>query len=135
MTSPLKGFWSFSTFRLEPSLQTPPMYCWFSCLYGFMWSRLCWQIASIYPKTHLPARPRTGMQVNGTHLTDLTLGGNLHTVHGGFQLKPGSIQFDPTTGIASGELIVDANSGDSGNGMRDRKMKREILETQKYPDI
>jgi polyisoprenoid-binding protein YceI len=66
---------------------------------------------------------------------DFTLGGNLHTVHGGFQLKAGSIQFDPTAGIASGELIVDANSGDSGNGMRDRKMKREILESQKYPEI
>jgi polyisoprenoid-binding protein YceI len=66
---------------------------------------------------------------------DFTVGGNLHTVHGVFQLKPGSIQFDPATGAASGELIVDANSGDSGNGMRDRKMKREILETQKYPDI
>jgi polyisoprenoid-binding protein YceI len=52
---------------------------------------------------------------------DFILGGNLHTVHGVFQFKPGSIQFDPTTGAASGELIVDANSGDSGNGMRDRK--------------
>jgi polyisoprenoid-binding protein YceI len=30
---------------------------------------------------------------------------------------------------------VDADNGDSGNKARDRKMKKEILETQDYPDI
>lgn len=66
---------------------------------------------------------------------DFTLGDVLHTVHGTFALKPGSIEFDSATGAASGELVVDAGSGDSGNGARDRKMKKEILETQKFPDI
>jgi len=64
-----------------------------------------------------------------------TLGDILHTVHGTFQLKPGVIQFDQQTGTASGELVVDANSGDSGNGARDSKMKKEILQTLKYPEI
>ena len=66
---------------------------------------------------------------------DFTLGDVLHTVHGTFALKPGSIQFDPATGDASGHLVVDAGSGDSGSGARDRKMKKDILETQTFPDI
>jgi polyisoprenoid-binding protein YceI len=64
-----------------------------------------------------------------------TLGDVLHTVEGTFQLKSGSIRFDSQTGEASGEIIVDAASGNSGNGTRDSKMKKEILETAKYPEI
>jgi polyisoprenoid-binding protein YceI len=64
-----------------------------------------------------------------------TLGDVLHTVHGVFQLKRGSVTFDPESGKASGELVVDAASGDSGSGARDSRMKKNILEVQKYPDI
>ena len=35
----------------------------------------------------------------------------------------------------SGSLIVDAGSGDSGNGSRDSKMKHDILETGRFPEI
>jgi polyisoprenoid-binding protein YceI len=66
---------------------------------------------------------------------EFTLGDILHTVHGTFHLKSGNLRFDPTTGVAAGQLTVDADSGDSGNKARDRKMKKEILETQAYPDI
>jgi polyisoprenoid-binding protein YceI len=64
-----------------------------------------------------------------------TLGDILHTVHGRFRLKQGSIVFDPSTGKASGTVVVDANSGDSGSSKRDKRMKRDILEADKYPDI
>ncbi len=64
-----------------------------------------------------------------------TLGDVLHTVHGTFQLTSGTITFNETTGAASGELVVSAASGDSGNGMRDRKMKKEILQVVKFPDV
>ncbi len=64
-----------------------------------------------------------------------TLSDVLHTVHGIFKLKSGTIRFDPATGKASGAIIVDATSGDSGNGGRDRKMHREILESAKFPEI
>ena len=66
---------------------------------------------------------------------DFTLGDVLHTVRGSFQFKRGAIRFDPASGKASGELLVDARSGASGNDTRDRKMHKEILESQRFPDI
>ncbi len=66
---------------------------------------------------------------------EFTLGDVLHTVHGTFRLKRGEIRFDPATGAASGALVVDATSGDSGSGARDRRMHKNILESERYPDI
>ena len=64
-----------------------------------------------------------------------TLGATMHTVHGTFQLSSGSLTFDPQSGAASGEIIVDATSGESGNHSRDQKMHKEVLESQRYPAI
>ena len=64
-----------------------------------------------------------------------TLKTSLHTVHGTFQLKSGKVSFDPQTKKVSGLLVVDATSGESGNSGRDSKMHKEILESQKYPEI
>jgi polyisoprenoid-binding protein YceI len=64
-----------------------------------------------------------------------TLGSTLHTVHGSFRLRSGNVRFDPATGQASGELIVDAASGSSGNHSRDERMHKTILESDKFPDI
>jgi polyisoprenoid-binding protein YceI len=66
---------------------------------------------------------------------EFTLGDVLHTVRGSFQFKRGAIRFDLGSGKASGELLVDARSGASGNDTRDRKMHKEILESQRFPDI
>lgn len=64
-----------------------------------------------------------------------TVDSTLHTVHGTFQLKSGSVQFDPGGGAASGQLVVNAASGDSGNKSRDHKMTHDILEAEKFPEI
>ncbi len=63
-----------------------------------------------------------------------TLSDVLHTVHGSFKVKRGSIHFDPS-GEASGEIAVDATSGESGSGARDKKMHQSVLESQKFPEI
>jgi polyisoprenoid-binding protein YceI len=75
-------------------------------------------------------------QLDPQHTTvNYTIGDALHTVHGTFRLKQGSLRLDPATRKLSGEIFVDARSGDSGSGMRDRKMHREVLESDRYPEI
>jgi polyisoprenoid-binding protein YceI len=64
-----------------------------------------------------------------------TLESTVHTVHGSFAFKKGNIQVDTSTGKATGEIVVDATSGNSGNDGRDKKMHREVLESAKYSDI
>jgi polyisoprenoid-binding protein YceI len=64
-----------------------------------------------------------------------TLGDVLHTVHGTFKAKTGHVTFDLASGAASGDFVIDATSGDSGNHTRDHKMHKEILESDKYPEI
>lgn len=64
-----------------------------------------------------------------------TLGAELHTVHGTFQAKRGELRVGPGSDLISGEIIVDAQSGHTGNGMRDRKMQKDVLESEQYPEI
>jgi polyisoprenoid-binding protein YceI len=66
---------------------------------------------------------------------DITLAGNLHTVEGTFTFKSGSIHFDPATGVASGEVVFDATSGRTGNSSRDKKMHKDVIGSQRYPEI
>jgi polyisoprenoid-binding protein YceI len=66
---------------------------------------------------------------------NFTVDSTLHTVHGDFHLKRGSIQFDNRTGVATGELVVDSASGESGSDGRDKKMHKDVLESPKYSDI
>ena len=66
---------------------------------------------------------------------EFTLGATFHTVHGTFQLKSGTIRFNPATGAASGMVIADATSANTGNKSRDRKMHSEVLDSHRYPEV
>jgi polyisoprenoid-binding protein YceI len=82
------------------------------------------------------AAQEVALQIDSSKSTvKFTIGDVLHTVHGTFAAKRGTLRFDPVSGKVSGEIVVDAKSGDSGNGMRDRKMHKEILESDRYPEI
>jgi polyisoprenoid-binding protein YceI len=59
----------------------------------------------------------------------------LHPVHGTFKLKSGEFFFNPNTGVAEGEILVDATTGESGNKTRDKRMQDEVLESNRYPGI
>jgi len=65
---------------------------------------------------------------------DFTLGAFLHTVHGSFKLKGGTLRLDPEAGKAQGEIDIDLASGATGNGARDDVMRNSVLEVQHYPD-
>jgi polyisoprenoid-binding protein YceI len=64
-----------------------------------------------------------------------TLESTVHTVHGSFAIKKGTLQLDTSTGKARGEIIVDAASGNSGNDSRDKKMHKEVLESGRYAEV
>jgi polyisoprenoid-binding protein YceI len=82
------------------------------------------------------AAQQSNLQIDPARTSvNYTLGDVLHTVRGTFQVKRGSLQLDPSAGKLTGEIVVDAKSGESGSGMRDRKMHREVLESEKYPEI
>lgn len=82
------------------------------------------------------AAQEQSLQADPQHTTiNFTLGDVLHTVHGSFQLKRGALRLNPASGKLAGEVVVDARSGVSGSGMRDRKMNREVLESDRYPEI
>jgi polyisoprenoid-binding protein YceI len=76
------------------------------------------------------------LQLDPTRTTiKFTLGAALHTIHGSFEPKAGVLHTNPASGKLSGEIVVDAKSGQSGNAMRDRKMHKEVLESEKYAEI
>jgi polyisoprenoid-binding protein YceI len=64
-----------------------------------------------------------------------SLAGNVHTTHGTFRLKQGHIALDPATGAISGDLVADATSGESGNSTRDKRMNKEVLESDKFREF
>ena len=92
-------------------------------------------LASSLPAQTLWATDTTVDLDVGATRVEFTLAATMHTVHGTLKLKSGQLRFDPATGTASGVIIVDATSAETGNSLRDRKMHEEILESAKFPEI
>ena len=98
--------------------------------------RICLLIlCGLLPALLVQAQQKTFTLDPAQTKVNFTVDSTLHTVHGDFHLKRGSIQFDNATGQAAGEIVVDATSGQSGNDGRDKKMHKDILESPKYSDI
>ena len=63
-----------------------------------------------------------------------TLEDPLHAVHGTFHVQSGSVRF-AKEGRMSGTVAVDAGSGDSGNGSRDKKMRNDELKAPTFSTV
>jgi polyisoprenoid-binding protein YceI len=95
---------------------------------------LAWPVPSLPQATQTTAQ-EVLLVLDPAHCNvHFTVDATLHTVRGTFNLKRGTVQLDTESGKASGEIVVYATSGDSGNSSRDARMHKEILETPKYPD-
>ena len=92
-------------------------------------------LAFAHPAAAVESRSGTLELDPAKTLIEFRLPGALHTTHGKFKLAHGTIRADFATGEASGSIVVDARSGDSGIAARDDRMKTSVLEAQKYPEI
>jgi polyisoprenoid-binding protein YceI len=58
-----------------------------------------------------------------------------HQVLGKMPLESGELRFDTTTGEASGEIVMDPGRAETGIQMRDRTMREQVFEVQRYPRL
>jgi hypothetical protein len=65
----------------------------------------------------------------------ITLNTTHELVKGTFHVQSGSIEFDRGTPKMSGSVAVLAGSGKTGNGSRDKRMYKEILEIKDHATI
>ena len=70
-----------------------------------------------------------------TTAVSFVLESTLHTVHGTLGFESGWVTWDPKTGAATGEVVLDVLRAESGNAKRDRKMHEKVLESGRFPKI
>ena len=58
-----------------------------------------------------------------------------HQVLGNMPLVSAELRFDPETGAASGEIVMDPSRATTGVQMRDRTMRDEVFEVAQFPQI
>jgi polyisoprenoid-binding protein YceI len=63
------------------------------------------------------------------------LAGSGHHVNGTFHVQSGSIDFDSSSHVISGSVIVVAGSGDSGDKGRDKKMNSDVLDVTRFAEV
>ena len=92
-------------------------------------------VLALLPLAAAQAQDATLAFVPQRTAVNFTLGDVLHTVHGTFVLKSGTVHFNPSTNTVTGMIVVDAASGDSGSSGRDHKMHKEILLSERYTEV
>jgi polyisoprenoid-binding protein YceI len=105
---------------------------------SFAVSKALWLVAVAATMTGAPdARAQEfSVQIDPAQSkVEYSLSSTVHTVHGMFAVKNGAVRYDPASGQIGGTIVVDAASGQSGNNSRDTRMHREILESDKFPEI
>jgi hypothetical protein len=65
----------------------------------------------------------------------ITLKTTHEVVNGTFHIQSGSIEFDRSAHEMSGSVVVLAGSGNTGNGSRDKKMKKDILAVEQHATV
>ena len=65
----------------------------------------------------------------------MTLNTTHEVVNGTFHIQTGSIEFDRSNPKMSGSVVVLAGSGKTGNGSRDKKMNKEILQVEQHATV
>jgi polyisoprenoid-binding protein YceI len=65
----------------------------------------------------------------------MTLKTTHELVNGAFHIQSGSVEFDRSTPRMSGSVVVLAGSGKTGNGSRDKKMNKEILQVEQHATV
>ena len=65
----------------------------------------------------------------------MTLKTTHEVVNGTFHIQSGSLEFDRSAARMSGSVIVLAGSGKTGNGSRDKKMNKDILEVEQHATV
>ncbi len=64
---------------------------------------------------------------------EFVLGATLHSADGTIRLEQGRVEFDPDVGAASGEIVIDAKSAETGLASRDHNMHADVLESARFP--
>jgi polyisoprenoid-binding protein YceI len=65
----------------------------------------------------------------------MTLKTTHELVNGAFHIQSGSVEFDRSAATASGSVVVLAGSGKTGNGSRDKRMNKEILQVEQHATV
>ena len=63
------------------------------------------------------------------------LASNHDPTNGTFHVTKGTVDFDRSSPKLSGLIVVDANSGNSDNSSRDKKMTAQVLEAAKFSEV
>jgi polyisoprenoid-binding protein YceI len=101
---------------------------------GAMKSFAVLALAAILAPTAL-AQHQTFVVNPDTSEVKITLKTTHELVNGTFHVQSGSIEFDPSTPKMSGSMVVLAGSGKTGNGSRDKKMNKDILEVEQHATV